>query len=67
MIEFDGLDTVFSKQFDLKNRWDSKAPPIRRNFTLPINGNQQKRDVDMDVINLQQGLELQLQVECDDS
>ena len=66
LVKFDGVDSVYSKAFDMQNRWDSKNQ-IAGNFTLPIDGNEQKRDVSVGIINKLQGLDLQIRIECDDS
>ncbi len=66
LVTFDGVDSVFSKAYDQQNRWDSKNP-ISSNFTLPINGDEQKRDVSIGIINKLQGLDIQMRIECDDS
>ena len=66
LVKFDGVDSVYSKAFDKENRWDSKNP-IAGNFTLPIDGDEQKRDVSISVVNKFEGLDLQIRIECDDS
>ncbi len=66
LVKFDGVDSVYSKAFDMQNRWDSKNP-ISGNFTLPIDRDEQKRDVSVGIVNKLQGLDLQIRIECDDS
>ena len=66
MVKFDGVDSLYSKSFDQQNRWDSKNQ-IAGNFSLPIDGDEQKRDVSISIVNKLQGLDLQIRIECDDS
>ena len=57
---------MYYKTFDQQNRWDSKNQ-IAANFTLPIDGDEQKRDVSIGLVNQIQGLDIQIRIDCDDS
>ena len=66
LVKFDGIDSMYYKSFDAQNRWDSKNP-IAGNFTLPINGIEEQRDVSVGIVNKIVGLDLQIRIQCDDS